>query len=471
MTREEILWVYRVLLLREPDDEAKIDTWLSYDIDLRDMRSDIMSCLEYRIVQDREYKPIRAKNNRGVENRLAHLAKVFQLPPADLPDISVSVSPKLNTLLKAISAKEHPGTILVMGDSGHEALASVLSVQDGKPRAPIISNAFPPTSPSPHVIRLPLLGEAYLRLLSELDIAYDVLITDVGQEFRSIQNAYNYLPESGCLLCQLRGPDDPILPQLRTMAESVWGGVTIFDSYALVMRTVWPIPVEYHRRPASSAMHRKSKIAIATIVKNEDDILPQMLKSCLGLADHYVVMDTGSTDRTVDVARAFLSKEGASYDIHRIEFVDFSQARNAAIAAVPAWINWVLMLDADEYIEAEDLAAFVELIDTDTADVFLLPRYNHKGLTPGAGLGRYPDRQARLFRVTPDHRPHYINAIHEALVDVGAPGFPPLNMVAAGGPEGGPHIHHVGEARGEARIGEKFSLYKSLTSLYKLIRQ
>ncbi|NLG25997.1 MAG: glycosyltransferase, partial [Clostridiales bacterium] len=66
-------------------------------------------------------------------------------------------------------------------------------------------------------------------------------------------------------------------------------------------------------------------ISLCMIVKNEEETLPRCLSCVRDAVDEIVVVDTGSTDRTKQVAAAFTDK---IYDFQWID--DFSAARNAA---------------------------------------------------------------------------------------------------------------------------------------------
>lgn len=90
-----------------------------------------------------------------------------------------------------------------------------------------------------------------------------------------------------------------------------------------------------------------SRLSVAMIVKDEAHCLEHCLASVRGLADEVVVVDTGSTDRTIDIARAF----GATVLSHPWGD-DFSSARNASLEACTG--DWILVLDADEAIDPAD---------------------------------------------------------------------------------------------------------------------
>jgi glycosyltransferase involved in cell wall biosynthesis/FMN phosphatase YigB (HAD superfamily)/Tfp pilus assembly protein PilF len=148
--------------------------------------------------------------------------------------------------------------------------------------------------------------------------------------------------------------------------------------------------------------NRKSEIgnrlSVCLIVKNEEKFLPQCLASVKGVAGQIVVVDTGSTDRTVEIAKA----HGA--EVHSFAWCDdFAAARNAGLEHATG--DWVLMLDADEELPAdqqEQLRA-----DVKRADVIALrlPLVN-KG-EEAHGRHFVP----RLFRNAPDV--YYYSRIHE----------------------------------------------------------
>ncbi|TFI59631.1 glycosyltransferase family 2 protein [Sphingomonas parva] len=95
-----------------------------------------------------------------------------------------------------------------------------------------------------------------------------------------------------------------------------------------------------------------TRLALVMIVKNEERSLARCLESVRKHVDKIIILDTGSTDRTIEIAQSF----GA--EIHHWEWQDdFAAARNAALAHSDA--TWNLILDADEWLEsgAEALSA------------------------------------------------------------------------------------------------------------------
>lgn len=89
------------------------------------------------------------------------------------------------------------------------------------------------------------------------------------------------------------------------------------------------------------------KINLVMIVKNEERSLERCLKSVDGLVDECIVVDTGSSDKTVEIAR----KMGAR--VFAFQWVnDFSAARNYALEQSDG--DWNLVLDGDEYVRKAD---------------------------------------------------------------------------------------------------------------------
>jgi glycosyltransferase involved in cell wall biosynthesis len=89
-------------------------------------------------------------------------------------------------------------------------------------------------------------------------------------------------------------------------------------------------------------------ISLSMIVRNEEKYLPDCLKSVRGIAGEIIIVDTGSTDRTIEIARSFGAK------IFSFKWVDdFSAARNFALERSTG--EWILYLDADERLNPNSI--------------------------------------------------------------------------------------------------------------------
>ncbi|MBP3567704.1 MAG: glycosyltransferase [Lachnospiraceae bacterium] len=95
-------------------------------------------------------------------------------------------------------------------------------------------------------------------------------------------------------------------------------------------------------------------ISVCMIVKNEEAVLERCLASLQGIAEEIIIVDTGSTDRTKEIAARYTDK---IYDFTWIH--DFSAARNFAFSK--ASMDYIYSADADEVIEETDRRKFLTL--------------------------------------------------------------------------------------------------------------
>ncbi len=99
----------------------------------------------------------------------------------------------------------------------------------------------------------------------------------------------------------------------------------------------------------------KATLSLCMIVKNEEEYLPDCLESVRNVVDQIVVVDTGSTDRTVEIARSF----GA--EVHSFEWRnDFAAARNESLKHATG--DWILWMDADERLIPSSLPALKKIL-------------------------------------------------------------------------------------------------------------
>jgi GT2 family glycosyltransferase/glycosyltransferase involved in cell wall biosynthesis len=148
---------------------------------------------------------------------------------------------------------------------------------------------------------------------------------------------------------------------------------------------------------ASRLTPHASGLTVCLIAKNEEKFLGQCLKSIHGLAQQIIVVDTGSTDRTVEIAK----EHGA--EVHSFAWCDdFSAARNAALEHATG--DWILMLDADEELPADQHAKLRADLKTEKVIAHRLPLVNH-GQNDGQSY------VPRLFRNAPGV--YFYGRIHE----------------------------------------------------------
>lgn len=110
-------------------------------------------------------------------------------------------------------------------------------------------------------------------------------------------------------------------------------------------------------------------ISLCMIVKNEEEVLERCLKSAKNLVDEIVIVDTGSTDKTKEIAANFTDK---IYDFVWID--DFSAARNFSFSkATKEYIMW---LDADDVIEKAEGKKLLELKEKSEGVDVVMMKYN-----------------------------------------------------------------------------------------------
>jgi glycosyltransferase involved in cell wall biosynthesis len=98
------------------------------------------------------------------------------------------------------------------------------------------------------------------------------------------------------------------------------------------------------------------QICLNLIVKNESQVIRRCLEATLDLVNCVSISDTGSTDGTLGVIQEFCARHRLPLDLHQIEFKDFSQARNEALALCVSSsmvFDYVLLIDADMVIHGE----------------------------------------------------------------------------------------------------------------------
>ncbi|MBO7747240.1 glycosyltransferase [Paenibacillus sp. MWE-103] len=150
-------------------------------------------------------------------------------------------------------------------------------------------------------------------------------------------------------------------------------------------------------------------LSVCMIVKNEEKVLTRCLDSIRSLADEIIVIDTGSTDRTKEIARSYTDRV---YDFQWIN--DFAAARNEGIRRATS--RWVLVMDADEYFppaEADKMRRFLENETPVKGIVYAVNIVNLMGESEAKSTSMNTAEVARLF--PNHHNVFYTRPIHEQL--------------------------------------------------------
>ena len=154
------------------------------------------------------------------------------------------------------------------------------------------------------------------------------------------------------------------------------------------------------------------RLSACIITLNEEQNLPRALASLAGVADEIAVVDSGSTDRTEQIARehgaVFLTRAWTNY------------AEQKNFAASSASNEWILSLDADEELSSELKTSLLEW--KRLAPKFSVNEMPRRAWYLGSWInhsGWYPDFQRRLYR---RDAAQFSGIIHESLRFEGEPG-------------------------------------------------
>ncbi len=205
---------------------------------------------------------------------------------------------------------------------------------------------------------------------------------------------------------------------------------------------------------------RRGTVSCCIITRDEAEFVAGAIESVRDLADEVIVVDTGSRDDTVAIAR----KCGAR--VYSMKWNnDFSEARNSALER--ATKEWILILDADEAIAKEDHERIRDLIRKKPDGAFLFDQWTYMndsatfGWKPTQGesemsrgaLGYICNQQVRLFRNESFIR--FRGEVHENVeADLLSHGVKMYNIDIV--------IHHYGRIDISDRIYRKHQMYLSL---------
>ncbi len=107
----------------------------------------------------------------------------------------------------------------------------------------------------------------------------------------------------------------------------------------------------------------RTNICLNMIVKNEEKVLPRLLRSVKDYIDYYVIVDTGSADDTIDLIKREMAEYGVDGEVHEREWVNFGVNRQQALelAVKAGKADWLLFIDADEELGVSDPTFFEKL--------------------------------------------------------------------------------------------------------------
>ncbi|MBP2024015.1 glycosyltransferase involved in cell wall biosynthesis [Clostridium punense] len=151
-----------------------------------------------------------------------------------------------------------------------------------------------------------------------------------------------------------------------------------------------------------------NEVSLCMIVKNEEKALPQCLNSINKLVNEIIIIDTGSEDKTVEIAKSFGAK------VYFFQWNDnFSEARNESLKY--ATKDWILILDVDDELFEEDQINFKRLINSnlDKNLIYFFETHSYYGTTKDENSVTI-NLNPRFFKN--NEGTHYEGKIHNQLI-------------------------------------------------------
>ncbi len=136
-------------------------------------------------------------------------------------------------------------------------------------------------------------------------------------------------------------------------------------------------------------MNPKPKHGVFILTRNEERHIEDCLKTCL-FFDEIVIVDSGSQDRTVEIAQNYTKR------IAKRPFTHFLEQREYAVSLMES--EWIFYLDADERIPDALKNTILEFVNQEEYTLLEMPRRNYLLGKWIAHSGWYPDFQARLIQ-------------------------------------------------------------------------
>lgn len=150
------------------------------------------------------------------------------------------------------------------------------------------------------------------------------------------------------------------------------------------------LPKSLNRRGDEPKRYLLTSLSVIVITKNEARNIEACLRS-VHFADQIVVLDSGSTDETILLARSL----GAEVSVNSL-WEGFGIQKNHALALASS--DWVLSIDADERLSADLQVEIQQILENPVADAYCFPRLSSYCGQYIHHSGWYPDPVTRLFR-------------------------------------------------------------------------
>lgn len=227
-------------------------------------------------------------------------------------------------------------------------------------------------------------------------------LIDVFHKLNDFDNKLKYLE-----LAIEKYPNDEILKQSLEFHKS--------NSKSKIVSSVSALKSKLSKNVKKDEVEKqiidKPLITLSMIVKNEEDMLEDCLKSVEGIVDEIVIVDTGSVDKTKEIAFKYGAKV---YDFAWVD--DFAIARNEALKYSTG--QWILYLDADERIYRDNLDVVklkndLIIADENLGGIILTIESDHR--TSSGSIEHHRGGYPRLFRNLGYPKVYFKGRVHEQI--------------------------------------------------------
>ncbi|PKN18022.1 MAG: hypothetical protein CVU71_10890 [Deltaproteobacteria bacterium HGW-Deltaproteobacteria-6] len=258
---------------------------------------------------------------------------------------------------------------------------------------------------------LPDASSLYYSVVSSLG-----LFDDAEADFREVANRYPSNKNIAFLFIDIliqQAKFTEALILIQDVLVSYGLDDSILNAAVAVRENVGPLQIE--------KTSKKGTLSLCMIVKNEEKHLVRCLKSVRDVVDEIIMVDTGSTDRTIDIGKIFGAK------IFEFPWTgDFSAARNESLKYATG--DWILILDADEVLSPLDFKELKDIIhkksSSPAAYSIITRNYLNNMSVIGwmPNTGQYPEEAGAGWVPSPKVRLYprrkevfFINPVHELL--------------------------------------------------------
>ncbi len=245
---------------------------------------------------------------------------------------------------------------------------------------------------------LGLFEKAFRLTPANMDIAtnYHSLVAEIGDYSKAehlAREAAALYPDNQKLKYTLidfliqQGKYEAAMPEIEDAIIKFGFDDGILDASLKLREKLGPMTI---KKPS-----KKTQVSLCMIIKDEEKYLARCLASVKPIVDEMIVVDTGSADRSKDIAVTF-GAQVYDYDWEN----DFAAARNFSISKASG--EWILILDGDEVISPLDYAQFNKIVakEPKTPVAYSITTRNYNRLANIVGWvpndGRYSDEEAAI---------------------------------------------------------------------------